>query len=438
MASRPSGNRRALGDIGNIVGALSATYLVTKPQHQQQQNHTNNLIEIDRPTTRKFGAELTAKNQLHGKATKIIIEDDPKQSRTASSRKKRNRIPEIHEPKSIQMGEEEEEQEKENTRKKKLERWECGSSFNASMSTETAELPLDSEVDLQEWCEVEMEEAESPLRCIDKSDFQNPLAVVEYIDDIYSFYHRTEINSCVPTNYMSNQTDINHKMRAILVDWLIEVHYKFELMHETLFLAINIIDRYLSRQGVMRKYLQLVGVTGMLLACKYEEICVPLLEDFIYISDGAYTRVDVLKMEKSMLNTLQFNMSVPTPFVFMKRFLKAAESDTKLEMVSFYLMELCMVEYQMLKFPPSLLSAAAVYAGRCMLRRSPTWTKTLRHHSTYSEDQLQECVRLIVELHQNAGQGKLTSVYRKYSFSKNSCIAILMKTTTIETHFHSN
>ncbi|XP_058108152.1 G2/mitotic-specific cyclin-2-like isoform X5 [Magnolia sinica] len=392
MASRPSGNRRALGDIGNIVGALSATYLVTKPQHQQQQNHTNNLIEIDRPTTRrKFGAELTAKNQLHGKATKIIIEDDPKQSRTASSRKKRNRIPEIHEPKSIQMGEEEEEQEKENTRKKKLERWECGSSFNASMSTETAELPLDS-----------------------------------------------EINSCVPTNYMSNQTDINHKMRAILVDWLIEVHYKFELMHETLFLAINIIDRYLSRQGVMRKYLQLVGVTGMLLACKYEEICVPLLEDFIYISDGAYTRVDVLKMEKSMLNTLQFNMSVPTPFVFMKRFLKAAESDTKLEMVSFYLMELCMVEYQMLKFPPSLLSAAAVYAGRCMLRRSPTWTKTLRHHSTYSEDQLQECVRLIVELHQNAGQGKLTSVYRKYSFSKNSCIAILMKTTTIETHFHSN
>ncbi|CAN6478519.1 unnamed protein product [Victoria cruziana] len=271
-----------------------------------------------------------------------------------------------------------------------------------------------------------MEEADSPIASIDKSDAKNPLAVVEYIEEIYNHYRKTEIMSCVPEDYMSKQPDINHRMRAILVDWLIEVHHKFDLMHETLFLAINLIDRYLSIQNVMRKSLQLVGITGMLLACKYEEVYVPALEDFVIISDRAYSREDVLKMEKSMLNALRFNMSIPTPFVFVRRFLKAAESDKKLEMVAFYLVELCLVEYRMLKFPPSLLASAAIYAGRRLLKLSPQWNKILNVHSTYSEEQLQECAELIGGIHQSAGVGKLTSVYRKYSISKYDCVAKLV------------
>ncbi|XP_077234555.1 G2/mitotic-specific cyclin-2-like isoform X2 [Tasmannia lanceolata] len=419
MATRPSGNRRALTDIGNLVGALSTTCVVTKTQQQQQQ-----VLQ------QKFGAELTEK-QLHGQPTRNVEKENvvtwrSKQRRTASPRKKRSNNCQINEQTNVKMGQEEEEKDKENTRKKKLER-RRSLSDSSMMLVETKDLSFEREKDLQESCEIEMEDVESPPPNIDKSDARNPLAVVEYVDDIYSFYRRTEFLSCVPANYMSNQSDINHRMRAILIDWLIEVHHKLELMPETLFLTINLIDRYLSYRNVMRKSLQLVGITGMLLACKYEEICVPLLDDFIFISDKAYTREDVLEMEKSILNTLQFNMSVPTAFVFMKRFLKAAESDTMLETVSFYLMELCMVEYQMLRFPPSLVSASAIYTGRCMLRKSPPWNKILSYHSTYSEDQLLECVRLIEELHQNASQGKLTSVYRKYSVSKYSCVAVLTK-----------
>lgn len=123
-----------------------------------------------------------------------------------------------------------------------------------------------------------------------------------------------------------------------------------------MFLTINLIDRFLERQTVVRKELQLVGVTAMLMACKYEEVSVPVVADFIYISDKAYTRQEILNMvwlpcykcfdfeylvfdlkcfyllelqEKLMLNTLQFNMSVPTPYVFIRRFLKAAQSDKK-------------------------------------------------------------------------------------------------------------
>ncbi|KAK0583164.1 hypothetical protein LWI29_034148 [Acer saccharum] len=273
------------------------------------------------------------------------------------------------------------------------------------------------EIDRMDVDEME-EDVEDPILDIDSNDLEDPLAVVEYVDDIYAYYRKTEISSFVFPNYMDNQSDINEKMRAILIDWLIEVHYKFELMEETLFLTINIIDRFLEKQSVVRKKLQLVGITAMLLACKYEEVSVPIVEDFVLISDKAYTRKEVLDMEKLMVNTLQFNMSVPTPYVFMRRFLKAAQSDKKLERLSFFVIELCLVEYEMLKFPPSLLAAAAIYTAQCSLYQFKQWSKTSEWHTNYSEDQLWECSRLIVSLHQKAGAGKLTGVYKKYSSSK--------------------
>ena len=95
---------------------------------------------------------------------------------------------------------------------------------------------------------------------------------------------------------MASQTDINDKMRAILVDWLVEVHLKFKLMPETLYLTVNLIDRFLAKKPVTRKNLQLVGVTAMLIASKYEEIWAPEVRDFVYISDKAYTREQILGM----------------------------------------------------------------------------------------------------------------------------------------------
>ncbi|XP_039041744.1 G2/mitotic-specific cyclin-2-like isoform X2 [Hibiscus syriacus] len=267
--------------------------------------------------------------------------------------------------------------------------------------------------------EVEMEDFdEDPLLDIDNCDISNSLAVVEYIGDLYKFYKKAECAGCVPPNYMELQYDINQRMRGILIDWLIEVHYKFELMEETLFLTVNLIDRFLAIKQITRKKLQLVGITAMLLACKYEEVCVPVIEDLILISDKAYTRKEVLDMEKLMINSLQFNLSVPTPYVFMRRFLKAAQSNKKLELLSYFMIELSFVEYEMLKFPPSLLAAAAIFTAQCSLSGCKHWSKTSEWYTSYSEEQLMECSRMMVRFHQKAGTGKLTGVQRKYSTSK--------------------
>ncbi|XP_011034878.1 PREDICTED: G2/mitotic-specific cyclin-2-like isoform X5 [Populus euphratica] len=298
-----------------------------------------------------------------------------------------------------------------------VEDYKSSNDFAVPMYVQHTEAMLE-EIDRMD--EVEMEDVEEePIMDIDGCDKKNPLAVVEYVDDLYNFYKKAEISGCVAPNYMEQQFDINERMRGILIDWLIEVHYKFELMEETLYLTVNLIDRFLAVQPVARKKLQLVGVTAMLLACKYEEVSVPVVEDLILISDKAYSRKEVLDMEKLMVNTLQFNLSVPTPYVFMRRFLKASQCDTKqLELLSFFIVELCLVEYDMLKFPPSLLAAAAIYTAQCTLSGTKQWSKTNEYYTSYSEEQIRECSRLMVNFHRNSGTGKLTGVHRKYSTSK--------------------
>ena len=110
-------------------------------------------------------------------------------------------------------------------------------------------------------------------------------------------------------NYMKEtQQDINEKMRSILIDWLVEVHLKFKLVPESLYLTVNIIDRYLEREQVNRSKLQLVGVTAMLIACKYEEIYPPIVKDFVFITDNAYNKEEILRMERKMLSCLDFDV----------------------------------------------------------------------------------------------------------------------------------
>lgn len=126
---------------------------------------------------------------------------------------------------------------------------------------------------------------------------------------------------------MDSQPEVNENMRAILVDWLVDVHTKFELSPETFYLTINIIDRFLAVKIVPRKELQLVGISAMLIASKYEEIWAPEVNDFVCLSDRAYTHGQILIMEKKILGKLEWTLTVPTLYVFLVRFIKASLPD---------------------------------------------------------------------------------------------------------------
>ena len=140
---------------------------------------------------------------------------------------------------------------------------------------------------------------------MDVNDLKDPQLCSEYAAEIFNWLRTTESepgnNNCVASTYMTKQEDINEKMRSILIDWLVEVHLKFKLVPESLYLTVNLIDRYLDKEQVNRQKLQLVGVTAMLIACKYEEIYPPIVRDFVYITDNAYTKEEILEMERKML-----------------------------------------------------------------------------------------------------------------------------------------
>ena len=106
-----------------------------------------------------------------------------------------------------------------------------------------------------------------------------------------------------------------------------EVHLKFKLVPDTLFLTIALIDKYLELKPVTRQNLQLVGVACFLIAAKYEEIYPPEIRDLVYITDRAYTKEQILEMESSILNALHFQISFPTVYCFLLRYLKAAHAD---------------------------------------------------------------------------------------------------------------
>ena len=140
----------------------------------------------------------------------------------------------------------------------------------------------------------------------------------EYQEEIIPYLLSLEDKKRINPNYMLNQNDINEKMRMILIDWLVEVHLKFKLLPETLFLTINFIDRYLQNNQTPRDKLQLIAVSSLLIACKYEEIYPPEISSFVYITDNAYKKEDILDYEIKILGDLEYDLTYPTPLRFLE------------------------------------------------------------------------------------------------------------------------
>ena len=170
-------------------------------------------------------------------------------------------------------------------------------------------------------------------------------------------------------NYMANQSEVTWKMRSVLIDWLVEVHWKLKLLPETLFLTVNLIDRFLSVRSVSLAKFQLVGITATLVASKYEEILSPSVSNFVYLSDGSYDEQEILKAECYMLNSLSFVLSSPNPYVFLRRVSKADNYDVQTRTLAKYFLETSLLDPVFLKYRPSQVAAASIFLARKMLNR---------------------------------------------------------------------
>lgn len=252
-------------------------------------------------------------------------------------------------------------------------------------------------------------------RDLDVEDHEDPLMVAEYVHEIFDYMQELEQSTLPNPKYMDSQTELEWKMRGILVDWLLEVHTRFRLLPETLFLAVNIIDRFLSRKVVQLDRLQLVGVTAMFIASKYEEVLSPHVQNFRHVADDGFSEAEILSAERYILAALDYDLSYPNPMNFLRRISKADNYDIQSRTLGKYLLEIGCLDHRFIKYPPSHVAAAAMYLARIVLERSD-WDATLTKYSGYTEEEIQPVFKLMVDY--LSGPVVHDAFFRKYASKK--------------------
>ncbi|KAK4452465.1 cyclin-like protein [Podospora aff. communis PSN243] len=240
--------------------------------------------------------------------------------------------------------------------------------------------------------------------------------VAEYGDEIFTYMRQLESSMIPNPYYMDIQTEIQWSMRSVLMDWLVQVHHRFGLLPETLFLTVNYIDRFLSVKIVSLNKLQLVGATAIFVAAKYEEINCPSVQEIVYMVDSGYTVEEILKAERFMLSMLQFELGWPGPMSFLRRISKADDYDLETRTLAKYFLEVTIMDERFVGSPPSYLAAGAHCLSRLMLKKGD-WTAAHVHYSGYTMAQLRPLISMIFECCQD-GVKHHSAVYEKYSSHK--------------------
>ena len=185
----------------------------------------------------------------------------------------------------------------------------------------------------------------------------------EYLDEIYInlLLDEKKFENKINPEYFSFQKSINYKMRSILVDWIIEIHFYFKFLKKTLFQTVYIIDAYLSKKNIDKKFLQLLGVASLLISCKENEIIYPSLNKLIQLTDNAFTISELKNMEIKIMKTLNFDILFPTAeeiFEINAEFFNFSDEHM---CVGEYFLKCSLIGYNMLKYNQSTIAIACGY-----------------------------------------------------------------------------
>ena len=250
--------------------------------------------------------------------------------------------------------------------------------------------------------------------------------VTEYTNDIFAHLYERELKMTPKCNYLMEKESkyyLRPGLRAILVDGLVEVHEKFRCVQETLLLALNIMDRFLSTNKVTVSKLQLLAVTSLFIAAKFEEINLPKLSNYAYITDGAASTEDIKSAELFMLRSLNFDLAWPNPLNFLRRISKADYYDPKTRLIAKYLLEYAYCCPKFVHLKASYVSAMAMYVARKIATpsnndKSAAWNATFIHYSgnidaDHDRRFQRNCEALIEDIAYPST--KLEALNRKYS-----------------------
>merc|ERR1711915_573270 len=273
-------------------------------------------------------------------------------------------------------------------------------------------------------------------------DSSNSQLCSEYAKETFAYLQQLELRGAVKPDFLLG-CPTTDKMRAVLVDWLVEVQIQFKLVQETLYLTVDTIDRYLNVKGktVHRSRLQLVAVAAMFLISKIEEVYAPTIADFVYITDKAYTESQIRKMELDIIQALKFDLCQPVSLNFLRRYSKARDVDVLQHSLAKYVLETSLLDDGLAPVPGSLLASASLCLSLLLHESSVSvdtvWSPSLQYYSGYSTESVLPIVSKLASniIKLNNRSCTLHAVRNKYKsgkFMKVADLAVLKSETILK------
>ena len=217
----------------------------------------------------------------------------------------------------------------------------------------------------------------------DQLDFRNPQLASEFANQVYLNMRSEENRLKVSPTYLKEvqlPNEVKDTSRAFLVEWIIDVHRKFRLVPETLYVTVFLIDRFLSLKQIKKNQLHILGVTALLISTKYEEIYPPELKDLLSVSENKFTRTEVLQMERDMLITMQFDVTAPSAYRFLERYRRLspiAFADERVFFLAQYLQEISLLDASLLNYNPSEIAASALILASKCIKKIHIWNREM-------------------------------------------------------------
>ncbi|KAH8272274.1 hypothetical protein KR044_003864 [Drosophila immigrans] len=232
---------------------------------------------------------------------------------------------------------------------------------------------------------------------------------------------------CLEPHHLAHQVEMYSAHRAMLINWLCQVDFFFRTSNETFPLTVSIVDRYLAKvHNTTVDKSHLLGLTAMMIACKYEELHPPPLENYRRIHTDI--PIDPQKINDMVIHVLQvidFRLSAPLPYRFLCRYLAAIgrrEGGLHANMAK-YILEFALLEYELVSKKPSELAAAALFLALILLHQQ-TGAEALIDFSHCTADDLRPIVQLMARLVILAPIFELSSVFHKYCSSRFERVAL--------------
>ncbi|ORZ15436.1 cyclin-like protein [Lobosporangium transversale] len=247
-----------------------------------------------------------------------------------------------------------------------------------------------------------------------QDDFDtDPTLVTEYQAEIFAYKKELEIIHLPDPNYMSRQHDLSWNYRVQLIDWIIQVHDRFDLLQETMHLCVNYLDRFLSRVVIPVDQLQLAGTVALLLASKYEEIQSPAIEVLSHLGGDVHAPARIREAEIGMLKALNYDMGAPGPMSFLRRISRADNYDVDIRTLAKYLIDVTLCDHRFIGFPSSMIAAVGYCASMRLLFRGE-WTAQHVHYSGYTEPMLATGINMLLVMLEQPTQTH-QALFKKYN-----------------------